>query len=680
VKRKWKRLPEWLRRWGLLALCGGVLTYLDKAGWFEELESIGVDSRFLVRERALPGQVSAEDLLVLSVGEKDLRTVGRWPWPRNVHGDLLALMATMEPKVVAFDVLFTEPMRSSDEYIENYYRENDLYLAEAAGALPVVVAASFGLSEEGETGMPVPLPDVRGELQPINVRNDPLMPYKELLEATKAGFVNSPPDKDGVWRLAPLVVRHGDHVYPSLSTQALMTFWGIGPEDVTVVPGRHVEFRTPEGNVRAPINGSGQMALNFRSLKVLEERQVRPFTPFFSALLGHVNEGEPWPEGIPNPKGKLVLMGVTAEGIDVGATPLRAVTPLVYTHAVAINGILQGDFVKMPSAGVTWLIWLVLTGLSLHALKRASILKAVALPIGMALCYVAAAYGLFIVWSLQVPLVWTLIGFAGFHGGSTVRRWYLSHEAQLLVEGELRAAGDIQRGMLPKVVEVIKGHEEKFDIAAELIAAKENSGDFYDIFWLASNRICLVVGDVCDKGIVPSTFMVMSKTIIHALARPELSVEEIVSKANDALSDRNEKGMFATILIAVIDLKTGEMDYTTAGHHGPILLYKDGTVKELPATEDFAVGPISGMSYEKATTVLKPGELLFLCTDGVTEAFNEKQKQFGISGTFESLKKSQGESCDAVLKSVLVDIRRFAGREPQSDDITMLAFSLTGDV
>ncbi|MFT5469749.1 MAG: CHASE2 domain-containing sensor protein [Verrucomicrobiales bacterium] len=524
-----------------------------------------------------------------------------------------------------------------------------------------------------------PLSDVEGPIEDIPAPAPPLPPYLALANAAKLGFAEASPDPDGVWRKVPLVIRYRDEVFPTLVTRTMMTYWNLSDSDIEVVVGKHLTFKREDGSVRVPINERGEMLLNYRSIDRFREKNVLPYSQYFKQLAGHYMESKPWPENLPHPEDKIVFVGVLAEVIDIGATPLSPLTPKAYIHAHAIDNILRQDFIKSPHCILVVLVWILFTGLTLQLLSCARIFCAILIPAGILLGYATLAYLLFITNSVQLPMAWAMIGFALFHGGSTVRRWYHAHESHLRIEGQLRAAGEIQMGMLPKLIEVIRGHENKFDIAATLIPATENSGDFYDVFWLAENRICLVVGDVCDKGIVSSIFMVMSKTVIHGLARPEYGVEEIVARANSALADQNEKGLFATVIMAVIDLTTGEMAYTTAGHHGPALLLTTGEVTVLEATEDFAVGPISGIDYQVRRHTLKPGETLFLCTDGVDEAFNPEGEQFGIDRELETLKGQHGKTCQQLLDQMLIDIQTFAGKCPQSDDITMMAFALHPD-
>src|SRR5271166_2175527 len=193
-------------------------------------------------------------------------------------------------------------------------------------------------------------------------------------------------------------------------------------------------------------------------------------------------------------------------------------------------------------------------------------------------------------------------------------------------DDEMASAAVIQRALLPKVPEFAA--ESGLDIFAAMTPAKDVGGDFYDLVQLADGRIALGVGDVCGKGVPAALFMGVTRTLIRIHLRESPDLPGAILKANAYLVNNNAAQLFATLLYAAFDPRSGELEYCSCGHL-PGLIRRAGGVIEKLSGGGLPVGMFEQMKANVGLTVMKPGELFFLHTDGVTEAEDAVRNDFG---------------------------------------------------
>jgi serine phosphatase RsbU (regulator of sigma subunit) len=247
--------------------------------------------------------------------------------------------------------------------------------------------------------------------------------------------------------------------------------------------------------------------------------------------------------------------------------------------------------------------------------------------------------------------------------------------AKKKMEEELEFAYTIQDSALPKNFHFPRND---FEIYAMMDPAKEIGGDFYDFFFIDQNKLVLVIADVSGKGIPAALFMMRSKTTIRGLAEEGKSPSEILEKANNTLCEGNDAEMFVTVWIGIIDLETGLMQCANAGHEYPTIkkagadfeLFKDKHSLPLAAMPDTRI-----KEYELQ---MKPGDRLFVYTDGVPEAINEQTEEYGNDRMLNALNRDKDKPMEEILPNVRQDISDFVGEEEQFDDITMLGFTYRG--
>lgn len=238
------------------------------------------------------------------------------------------------------------------------------------------------------------------------------------------------------------------------------------------------------------------------------------------------------------------------------------------------------------------------------------------------------------------------------------------------IESELRIASDIQMGMIPKIFPPFPNRED-IDLYATLIPAKEVGGDLYD-FFIDDEKLYFTVGDVSGKGVPASLLMAVTRSLFRNIAGHLKSPETIVRSLNDSIAETNETGMFVTLFLGIIDLKTGKMEYCNAGHNAPIL-HHVGAGKFLQTTPNIPLGLFEGFEYQKQEIQLAQDTQLFIYTDGVTEAESTTQDLFSDERLLRifAIDKPEKTPKEKVLE-VLEDVHRHAKGAEQSDDITLL--------
>jgi len=245
------------------------------------------------------------------------------------------------------------------------------------------------------------------------------------------------------------------------------------------------------------------------------------------------------------------------------------------------------------------------------------------------------------------------------------------------MEDELNIAREIQMGMIPLVFPPFPDRNE-FSIFAALEPAREVGGDFYDFYFVDDDKLCACIGDVAGKGVPSALFMAMAKTLIKSRANDDRSTASILTHVNEELSQDNKNSMFVTIFAAILNLRTGELLYTNAGHNPPYIKRKDGTLQRLDERHGPVVGAIDGIVYTEDRIAMEPGELLFLYTDGITEAMNTKERLFSEDRLRKKLSAKSIREPQLSVTKMIDAVKAFAGDAEQADDITVLSLAFHG--
>lgn len=398
-----------------------VIGALSRLKFFERVENLTVDLRFQWREASDPPANPA--IIMVGIDEVSLKTWGRWPFPRSVHGDFLQLVSLSDPAVVAFDLFFSEPSNPDD----------DAYFADQAFSPRAVITGAVIerpedarlFSERTETidyGLTRALPKVEGDILKIPGERTALLPYPSLRQNSFFGFVDTRVGSDGIRRWHPMVIRIGNEVFPAFSLQALAKYLGAAPEDIHVVLGESIVIKNPSGpDFTIPINAEGMMYLNYRS----PDRFVFiDYSNLFRILLKYHVNGEPLPEGFPAIENRILFVGQVAAGLsDLGPNPFSGHAPLMLTHVNAVDNILQRDHLTFPSMAMITVGWLLLGYLVLFILRELRILFTILLPVMLILGYITFTWQVFDSFNLVLPVAWPILGFVAISGGSVIQKW-----------------------------------------------------------------------------------------------------------------------------------------------------------------------------------------------------------------------------------------------------------------
>lgn len=241
------------------------------------------------------------------------------------------------------------------------------------------------------------------------------------------------------------------------------------------------------------------------------------------------------------------------------------------------------------------------------------------------------------------------------------------------IESELDIAARIQSSFLPSCVPL----GERFSLHATSRPAREVGGDFYDFFKVDEQRLGFCLGDVSGKGVPAALYMAACRTLLHSVASTGAAPDVTLSRVNRNLSELLEAGTFVTLFYGLLDLSSGEVIYANAGHHLP-LLSTGGGIHELSPCEGLPLGIMPEAEYSCGRITLAPGEGLFLFSDGVTEAMNDKGELFETERLVKTLEGVANASAEERLDTVVAAVAAFVDGAPRSDDLSALAIDYLG--
>jgi serine phosphatase RsbU (regulator of sigma subunit) len=372
-----------------------------------------------------------------------------------------------------------------------------------------------------------------------------------------------------------------------------------------------------------------------------------------------------------------------APAAAAGQTFVRDSISGVYVQATAVNNLLRGDGLTEFGRVGTGIASFALAALAVAAALVLGPAAAALAFLGLAVAWIAAAAVAFRD-ALALPLVEPLVTSLAALGATVGYRLVVADRimaAQMAEkrarDAEMASAAAIQRAMLPDAQQE-NFAEGQLDVFAQMIPAKEVGGDLYDIVKLDENRIVITIGDVCGKGVPASLFMAITQTVMRLSVRSGEDLQAEIGAANNLLVANNRETMFTTLFCGVLDVPSGTMTYCNCGHNPPLVLRRgEGTFEQLRNC-----GPplaiMDDMNYSARAITLAPGDMLFLYTDGVTEAENPQLAQFESARLERALLETRDQPARRVVEHVVKRVTEFAKGAPQSDDITCVAVVRNG--
>lgn len=240
-------------------------------------------------------------------------------------------------------------------------------------------------------------------------------------------------------------------------------------------------------------------------------------------------------------------------------------------------------------------------------------------------------------------------------------------QAERVMQAELRQAAEIQRGLLPKSDPSLAG----FDIAGHSEPCRTVNGDYYDYLPLNGGRLALVVGDVAGKGISAALLVSAIQARLHTISEEEMPVEQMVARLNRGMGRNMPGGRFITMVAAVLDATRGAIRYTNAGHNRPLLVRASGEVEEL-GEGGLLLGILPQAEYVGAEVEMLPGDVLVFYSDGVTEAANAADEDFGEGRLAEIVRRERERSAGEIGAAIRDSVVRHLGGRPALDDVTVV--------
>ena len=702
-----------------LAILGGVLTVQIGLGdgetapwrlaWWDTVHGW--------HHRSYDPEETARPVVLIEINDTTLAEVGPWPWSRSYLGELVFALSGFGAKAIALDVMMLHPDRTSPVQLAKRFRvrdpdladrllesgDTDLEFATVLQLTPTVIAAA-GL-HANDAGCLVAV-----SAQPLFVASpedisrvtcftgliEPVPLLQDFSRGT--GSISIRRANDGLIRRMPVLQTIEEELWPSLPLIALSIADGVDRYDVTpsasglrLVPG------TPDagesGLLGVQLERDGAFWLHYRlpePCRYINALQL--WDPEFNggAFVGREMRSRPDGEKCPTLAEQLedaiTFVSVTGQGsFDSVITPVGG--PFVGTEvlAQAVEQMVDGTALRR----FWWFFALETAALALLGLVVIVAVPRVAPGWSVTSVFVGCAVLLGVSWigfrqGVLIDTASVALG-TGLVAASVQAMTLISRDAEKRSveivaqrkDAELTAAKHMQESLLPARRYTDPGG--RGEIACHIKAAREVGGDFYDYFPIDGRRLFFSVGDVSGKGMEASQFMLLSKTLWKSAAlRADLPLDAIQETANTEIERDNPETMFVTAIVGVLDLETGALTYSSAGHDSPFVI-DDGTVRQLEACGGPPAGLIDGIPYPAASVTLRPGARLVVFSDGISEAMDTNGALYGLDRLRAVLTGAPSEiPCADLRDLILDDVARFTGEAEQSDDITLVVVAWEG--
>jgi serine phosphatase RsbU (regulator of sigma subunit) len=661
---------------------------------------------FDLEQRIAPRPYQPVAVRIVAIDEKSLAKFGQWPWPRTLVAKLVRQIAAGSPRVLGVDIVFPERDRVSPgrliDAIPNLPASvanqlaampaNEVALADAFRMVPTVLGV--GASDDaapvaaGTYSRFTSIRESGGDPRPFLSRYPPMVSSLPELGAAERGrgSLIGRPDSDGIVRRVPLFVIADGNLMPTLALEMIRVASGA----------TSIEIVTARDGVRGAMVADLFMPTDARG------RAYPYFTPSYEAR--YVSAADLIDDNFDATKfrGGAVFLGVTALGlVDERQTPLGLMAG-VEVQAQLFGSMLTGNLLRRPPVlDEIEIALIVLAGvLTIFALPYRRPRIAIGVVVGLVALMVGCEFLSFRIFKLLFSSVYpafsTIVVF-GVMLGSNLRAaeaarrrvsFELDSERQVeaLLDGELRAARAIQMGLLPR-----RFPDPAENLGAEIYAfiapARMVGGDLYDFLFLDSRRLSFAIADVAGKGVPAAILMAMTREVLRAATvRFGEALDQVFAEANSkisaASSDLAADGgdmMFVTAFAGVLDLESGLLFYTNAGHDSPFAISAGAEPAQLTGTGGPPLGSVDDFRYPVERRQLAPDEMLFLFTDGVTEAQNGAHLFYGDARLKKVLASQPPRTCKEAIDLVVEDVRRFVAGAEQADDITLLAVRWLGE-
>ncbi len=612
-----------MKGWTRLSLILGFFLFVFLADFFHffEAQELGfLDLRFQLRGN----RPAHPDIVIVDIDDESINRIGHWPWPRSYHATLLSAVNSYHPRLIFYDVLFTEASTQP---------KDDQLLAYAIHDSGNVISAFFYHSENPfQAFFPLPL----------------------FRDASRfLGYANIVPDMDGRVRRIRKSVRsnEGEDYFPTSVVAALA---GRDKEE-----GLHWLRKIP-------VDEKGSFWVNYPG-----KFWLFPRIPFYQIV---EKEGMNDPELKRLLQGKIIIVGETATGGgDIRPTPFSPAYPGVGIQASAVHTLLTEDYLRRFEGLVSFIILLVFTLIVTYLTwKNPPLIGLFAVSI-LTLFYLGWNFLVFcfLGWILPVSSV-LLVIFGTYLLALFLQYMQIRFEGELLSR-ELALAAQIQENFLPQQSPQIEG----VDIAFQCLFARTVGGDLYDWVSLGARRLGICVGDVSGKGVPAALYMARAISELRSLAKEFQSPSALLEALNNRLVSDGAQAIFVTLLYLILDLDSKTIFISNAGHE-PLLFYKART-KTLEWIRRGGAQPLGlfpDIRYPEEKLTVEDGDFAIIISDGVRELRSPRGEEFGPSGMEKAVDSVPAESADQMVKRIFRSMDEYAKGNPAHDDRTVLCIRI----
>ncbi|MFH1407208.1 MAG: CHASE2 domain-containing protein [Candidatus Omnitrophota bacterium] len=595
---------------------------------FDSFELNTLDARF----RARPVQPVNKDIAIIEIADDTLDKIGEWPIDRRWHAELVKALGFFGARAVVFDIIFSEPSIYDEEFTNAIAGSGEVYL-------PCV----FELEK------------IKGKLLEAKGYVAGLVP-KFRKAAKRTGHINIVPDIDGKNRKVPFFIEYQGKVCPHVALWAACDYLGVTLE---------------KARASIPLYDGDYLLINFAGPWV----KTYPHFSYIDVIKSYAQaqKGLPPTTDVDKLKGKVCFVGLTATGThDLNPSPLEVRYPGVGIHADLFNTVVEQHFLKRAGRFTNIFALLLLSACVILVTIIFSPAKGFTASAGFIVFYCVLCFALFIYLGVWLDLFYPIIVAVASYASLTAYRFISEKKKRLLIENEVKLAKRIQESFLPQELPKIPGIE----IAALMLPAHGVAGDMYD-FIEHADSLGVMIGDVSGKGVPAALFMAKTVSEFKFFAKTQKEPDIILSSLNEQMVNASKTGLFVTMLY--IDVNPGQfmLEIANGGHMPLLLLSKDSDEPaEITTKEGLPLGLMSNVVFDKKSLTLKPGDVMILYTDGITESQNIKKEEFGKERLIGLLKDSKSLSPREIIERLKLEIGKFARWAPQHDDITIIVVKL----
>lgn len=634
------KLAPLYRRAALLAFAAALLA----GSWFRVFDVYEFQT-YDWRYRLKPAPPVSKDIVLIEIWDDSLQKIGSWPFRRQYYALLAEIMKETGAKMLGFDILFVEPGPDDEAF---------------AAALRSYPNAYFSHVFESPA-----LKNGRIESPAFQAR---LLDSFAAL-ARGVGHVNAVADADGKRRRVPPVIYHDDKAWPHLGLLMAGDYLGV-PRDQIWADRKSIRIGD---RVRVPLDEEGCILVHFAGTWTRAFQHVS-FVDLL-ATYAQIRSGSRPASELAWLKDKVCFLGLTATGThDINPIPLEPSYPQMGVHANVFNSILSGQFIiRAPKpANLAALIVLAFIAAGLTRLPGLawSIVSAAA---GLGF-FTAAAMALFIFRLVWIDIFYPSIAFGVIYLGGIVLRTMGEKRKRELLESELAIASEIQKSFLPSALP----ESDALDIAVFMKPAKHVGGDLYAIFKPAADRIGVMLGDVSGKGVPAALFMAKSVSEFKFNSLGSSDPAGVLTKLNESLAAEPSSGLFVTMSYAVFGLSDRSMALSSGGHLPVLWVKRAGGAEWLSPEGGMPLSLASGIEFTDLVPKISPGDVLVFYSDGISEARNGALQDYETDRLAEAVSKNRQKTASEIQACILDDVRRFVGRAPQHDDMTLIVVKIRG--